>query len=611
MKKVRVCGFLILVSLIFAIQIAPAQTTAFLYQGKLIDNGAPANGNYLIQFKLFDAIAGGSQVGATLTDIAVAASAGVFSARLDFGASPFTGPNRFIEVAVRRNATESYVTLSPREQITSSPFSIRTLSAVQADTALDSQRLGGVLASEYLTNATNAFVRNQTTQQTANFNVDGTGTVGNLTTNNGVAIAGSSPPAASAGQGKIYFDSSTNKMRVSENGGAYVDLVGAAGVSGSGTVNSIPLWSAGTTLGSSLITQTGTTINMPSTAAFAASGSGHTTQIGTPNGETGITFSGAGARSDIRFNGTLKIVNGPGGVQSSANGIAISTAGNVGVGTDPFLTGKLQVLGGAGQPGVYAETNNRGVWGRTTGSSFGVYGESTNGTGIGVQGVSGLNIGTVGQSVSSSGVFGNSVSGSGVRGDTAAMNASVAGVYGTSSGAGGVGVRGDGTTGIYGVSTVPGGFGVTGESTATNGYGVYAKNINGIALGVEGNAVQNRDKGGLVKALLFVDPFVVSSQYIQRCFNGVFNLSNPNPGNPSCNLQVIRNDVGYYGINLGFRANDRFFSVTTNDHGKYRGLSCNAYTTDQPGLENFVYLDCHNGPTVSDRVDVSFYLTVY
>lgn len=35
-----------------------AQTTAFTYQGKLTDAGNPANDNYDLQFKLFDALIG-------------------------------------------------------------------------------------------------------------------------------------------------------------------------------------------------------------------------------------------------------------------------------------------------------------------------------------------------------------------------------------------------------------------------------------------------------------------------------------------------------------------------------------------------------------------------
>jgi trimeric autotransporter adhesin len=56
-----------------------------------------------------------------------------------------------------------------------------------------------------------------------------------------------------AGQGKIYFDSSSNKFRVSENGSAYVDLVGGGG--GGGTVTNI---TTGTGLTGGPITTSGT-----------------------------------------------------------------------------------------------------------------------------------------------------------------------------------------------------------------------------------------------------------------------------------------------------------------------------------------------------------------
>lgn len=110
-----------------------AQTTAFNYQGRLTDAGVPANGSYLLQFKLFDAAAGGIQIGATVSDVAVTATQGVFNSQLDFGATPFNGADRFLEIAVKKNAGDAYTVLSPRQQITSSPYSIRTLSAQQAD----------------------------------------------------------------------------------------------------------------------------------------------------------------------------------------------------------------------------------------------------------------------------------------------------------------------------------------------------------------------------------------------------------------------------------------------------------------------------------------------
>ena len=43
-----------------------AQTTEFNYQGSLKDGNAPANGNYDFEFLLFDALAGGGQVGGTI-----------------------------------------------------------------------------------------------------------------------------------------------------------------------------------------------------------------------------------------------------------------------------------------------------------------------------------------------------------------------------------------------------------------------------------------------------------------------------------------------------------------------------------------------------------------
>lgn len=44
-----------------------------------------------------------------------------------------------------------------------------------------------------------------------------------------VFVGQSAPSLSGSGQGSIYFDSTSNKFRVSEHGGAYVDLVGGGG----------------------------------------------------------------------------------------------------------------------------------------------------------------------------------------------------------------------------------------------------------------------------------------------------------------------------------------------------------------------------------------------
>ena len=137
------------VSVLFCLttQRGHAQTTVFTYQGSLQDSGMPANGAFQMQFKLFDSLGAAGQIGSTIADIPVTVAQGIFSVNLDFGATPFSGANRWLEIAVRRNSGESYTTLTPREQIASAPYSIRTLSAATADNALS---LGGVAASQYL-----------------------------------------------------------------------------------------------------------------------------------------------------------------------------------------------------------------------------------------------------------------------------------------------------------------------------------------------------------------------------------------------------------------------------------------------------------------------------
>src|SRR5215208_6872598 len=88
--------FCVLVFVCLSAYATLSQTTAFNYQGRLTDAGNPANGSYQVQFKLFDAAAGGTQIGTTISDVAVTVTQGVFSVKLNFGANVFTGDNRFL-----------------------------------------------------------------------------------------------------------------------------------------------------------------------------------------------------------------------------------------------------------------------------------------------------------------------------------------------------------------------------------------------------------------------------------------------------------------------------------------------------------------------------------
>src|SRR2546425_5276256 len=127
--------FLATLFALFCAGAALAETTTFTYQGRLTDSGTPANGNYDLQFALFDSLSGGTQIGSTQTLSTVSVSSGAFTVQLDFGAAAFPGANRFLEISVRLAGGGSFTTLSPRQQITSEPYAIRSKSTDMATTA--------------------------------------------------------------------------------------------------------------------------------------------------------------------------------------------------------------------------------------------------------------------------------------------------------------------------------------------------------------------------------------------------------------------------------------------------------------------------------------------
>ncbi|RME90511.1 MAG: hypothetical protein D6766_13155 [Verrucomicrobia bacterium] len=74
-----------------------AQTTAFTYHGRLVDQGTPANGSYDLRFWIYDVEVDGSPVAGPVTHAATVVSEGLFTVTLDFGAEVFTGADRWLE----------------------------------------------------------------------------------------------------------------------------------------------------------------------------------------------------------------------------------------------------------------------------------------------------------------------------------------------------------------------------------------------------------------------------------------------------------------------------------------------------------------------------------
>ncbi len=437
MKRLAALGFILYI--IITALTTHAQTTEITYQGQLQSSSVPANGSFDFEFVLFDA--GGSQVGPVLPRNGVAVANGIFSVNLDFGSS-FPGGTRFLEIRVRQAGGGAFTTLSPRQPVTSSPYSIKSLAT---DNATNATQLGGVPASQYLqTNGngsglTNLNASSITTGTLANARL------GQIPTANIADGAVTAPKIAPAqvvkslnGLTDIVTLAGSENITVTTTGNTLtIASTGGGGVGGGGTPGNIPLWSNGTTLGNSAITQTGSIVQLAPTAQ------GNRITFGSPNSETGITIAEAtpgltNDRADIRLDGSgiLRIVAGPaGGPPSEDNGISIYPSGQVGIGgatSDTKLsvfapTSDSRAILGVGRNGATGvegtsvagfglngfSSLGTGVRGESP-NVYGVLGEST--SGFGVTGRSNTGFGVFGQSETNYGVFGSSISSSGVAG---------------------------------------------------------------------------------------------------------------------------------------------------------------------------------------------------
>jgi hypothetical protein len=189
----------LLFSILFIPLTASGQTTAFTYQGRLTDNGSPASGQYDLQFKLFDTqtVGTGAQQGTTINLAAVQVTAGLFTVQLDFGAAVFPGADRFLEVGVKpAGSPNPYAVLAPRQPLTSTPYTIRSLGAKSADglsvacvNCVTSSQIGSVSGSVVtgtipvasVPPGSGSYIQNSALPQSSStFNISGNGTVGGL-----------------------------------------------------------------------------------------------------------------------------------------------------------------------------------------------------------------------------------------------------------------------------------------------------------------------------------------------------------------------------------------------------------------------------------------------
>ncbi len=130
---------------------AQAQLPDFTYQGRLQQNGQPANGNFNLDFALYDAETGGNQVGSTVSESQFPVTDGLFTVDLAFPGA-FDGTQLWLQVSVNGQA------LSPRQAITATPVAQYAL-----HTASDDPHVVHVHAGQSIQAALDAITDNATT----------------------------------------------------------------------------------------------------------------------------------------------------------------------------------------------------------------------------------------------------------------------------------------------------------------------------------------------------------------------------------------------------------------------------------------------------------------
>jgi hypothetical protein len=117
---------------------------AFTYQGRLLDGGAPAEGDYDFEFTLYDHPDAGSEVAEPISKEDQAVDYGLFTLTLDFGNDVFTGDARWLKIGVRPwDSTGAYTYLTPRQELTPAPYALALLGLWTQQNATSPNLVGG------------------------------------------------------------------------------------------------------------------------------------------------------------------------------------------------------------------------------------------------------------------------------------------------------------------------------------------------------------------------------------------------------------------------------------------------------------------------------------
>ncbi len=100
--------------------------TTLTYTGQITDeDGDPLDGVYDFEFKVYDALTGGTQLGQAVAKDNVTVEDGRYTVELDFGPRVFTGDVRYLEIRVRPGQRiDAYTLLETRQRLPVAPYAL-------------------------------------------------------------------------------------------------------------------------------------------------------------------------------------------------------------------------------------------------------------------------------------------------------------------------------------------------------------------------------------------------------------------------------------------------------------------------------------------------------
>ncbi|OAI41578.1 hypothetical protein AYO38_00665 [bacterium SCGC AG-212-C10] len=413
--------------------------SGFTYQGRLEASAADANGPYDFQFALFDQAVGGIQAGSTITANDLAVTDGLFSIVLDFGASAFTGSERYLDIRVRAGASNGAYEPLGRQRLTATPYALYATTATTATTASSANSVPW----SGITGIPAGFADGIDADALAAL---GSCQAGQVVKWNGNAFACAADNIGAAGTGDITAVIAGSGLTGGADSG---DATLGVAFAGDGSANTVARsdhnhlnesWSGNFATGLAITNtaQSGTTLSVNATAPYS------TSLAATNTGDC-----------------------------SSAGKVCYGVYGKA----DAFAGGN-----GFGGVGVRGDGTNTGVLG--IGPQYGVYGQSSSGTGIGA--ASSQGVGLLASSASSS-ILDSAIEAESTDDAYGVRVKTVDGVGVSVESENNTGVYGSGSTGLQGYANASGGVGVHGVSNQTNGVGIIGfAGVAGTGTGVRG-----------------------------------------------------------------------------------------------------------------------------